>query len=141
MVEFLDVILDFENECYKPYSKPGDRPLYVNKQSNHPPAILKNIPLAVYKRLNLISSTKEIFDTAAPLYQAELNRAGYDHKLEYSETCKSNPKKRKKNKIWFNPPFLMTLKINVGQKFLRLLDKHFPKRSLLYPIFKRKKLS
>ena len=139
VVEFLDVILDLENECYKPYIKPGDRPLYVNKLSNHPPAILKNIPLAVNKRLSSISSSKEIFDAAAPLYQAELDRAGYDHQLVYSEVSNSKPKKGNKNKIWFNPPYCMTLKTNVGHKFLKLLDKHFPKGSPLYPIFNRKK--
>ena len=50
VVQFLDVTLDLESEVYKPYIKPGDRPLYVNSQSNHPPSILKNIPLAVNKR-------------------------------------------------------------------------------------------
>ena len=34
----------------------------------------------------------------------------------------------------------MSLKTNVGHKFLRLLDKHFPKGSSLYPIFNRKKI-
>ena len=43
VVEFLDVVFDLQNESYKPYLKPGDRPLYVNRKSNHPPNILKNI--------------------------------------------------------------------------------------------------
>ena len=34
----------------------------------------------------------------------------------------------------------MTVKTNVGHKFLKLLDKHFPKGSPLYPIFNRKKV-
>ena len=83
VVQFLDVTLDLRNEVFKPYIKPGDRPLYVNSQSNHPASILKNIPLAVNKRLCKISANKEIFEAAAPLYQAELNRAGYKHKLEF----------------------------------------------------------
>ena len=61
VVQFLDVTLDLENEVYMPYIKPGDRPLYVNSRSNHPPSILKNIPLAVNKRLSNISANKEIF--------------------------------------------------------------------------------
>ena len=67
VVEFLDVVLDLENEKYCPFIKPGDRPKYVNANSNHPPAILKNIPLAVNRRLSSISSSKEVFDQAAPL--------------------------------------------------------------------------
>ena len=31
----------------------------------------------------------------------------------------------------------MNLKTNVGQKFLRLLDKHFPRGSVLYPLINR----
>ena len=138
-VQFLDVTLDLENECYKPYIKPGDRPLYANRKSNHPPAIVKNIPLAVNRRLSSISSSKDIFDAAAPLYQAELDRAGYDHKLEYSEVPEPK-RKRKKKIIWFNPPYCKTLRNNIGQKFLRLLDKHFPKGSILYPLINRYKV-
>ena len=85
--------------------KPGDRPKYVNAKSNHPPTILKNIPLAVNKRLSCISSDKEVFDNAAPLYQEELDRAGYSHKLEYQEEPPKGKRKRHKKIIWFNPPF------------------------------------
>ena len=42
VVEFLDVVFDLQSDTYRPFLKPGDRPLYVNKQSNHPPSILKN---------------------------------------------------------------------------------------------------
>ena len=139
IVQFLDVTLDLASESYKPYIKPGDRPLYVNKESNHPPAVVKNIPMAVNRRLSAISSSKEIFDAAAPLYQAELNRAGYDHQLEFSEVSEKR-NKRQRAVIWFNPPYCMNLKTNVGQKFLRLIDKHFPKGSELYPVFNRTKM-
>jgi hypothetical protein len=40
-VNFLDVTLDLESGLYKPYRKPGDRPLYVSAHSNQPPLILK----------------------------------------------------------------------------------------------------
>ena len=100
VVQFLDVTLDLENESYKPFIKPGDKPIYVNKQSNHPPAVVKNIPLAVNRRLCSISSSKEIFDAAVPIYQSELNRAGYNHKLEFTEI--GEPKRKRKRKVvWF----------------------------------------
>ena len=44
VVEFLDVVFDLQSDTYRPFLKLGDRPLYVNKQSNHPPSILNNIP-------------------------------------------------------------------------------------------------
>ena len=83
VVQFLDVTLDLADESCKPYIKPGNCPKYVNMQSNHPPSILRNIPLAVNRRLSSISSNKQLFDAAVPLYQAELDHAGYKHKLEY----------------------------------------------------------
>ena len=60
-VDFLDVTLDLDKELYKPYRKPGDRPLYVNSWSNHPPGVISNIPAGINKRLNEISSNKEVF--------------------------------------------------------------------------------
>ena len=36
-VNFLDVTLDLKNGTYRPFSKPGNIPLYVNSKSNHPP--------------------------------------------------------------------------------------------------------
>ena len=35
-VEFLDVTFDLYNNLYKPYKKSKNKPIYVNKQSNHP---------------------------------------------------------------------------------------------------------
>ena len=140
VVEILDVKLDLENESYGPFFKPGDKPIYVNSKSNHPPAILKNIPLAVNRRLSTISSSKEIFDREVQVHQNELNRAGYSHKLEFVKITPEPKRKGKKKQIWFNPPYSMNVKTNVGRKFLRLVDKHFPRGSILYPLFNRSKL-
>ena len=49
-VQFLDVCLDLETGIYKPFMKPGDMPKYVNAQSNHPPMILRNLPLGINRR-------------------------------------------------------------------------------------------
>ena len=84
-----------------------------------------------------ISSSKEVFDQSVPLYQDALEKAGYDHKLEYQETYQAKKRKRKKSIIWFNPPFSMRLKTNVGKKFLALIDKHFPKGHILHPLINR----
>ena len=35
--------------------------------------------------------------------------------------------KRKRNIIWFNPPYSTNVKTNVGKTFLQLVCKHFPK--------------
>ena len=73
VVSFLDVQLDLERDIYRPFIKPNDKPNYVNSQSNHPPGIIKNIPISINKRLSNISANKEVFDQAATVYQADLN--------------------------------------------------------------------
>ena len=142
-MEFLDVLLDLEDGTFRPYIKPGDKPVYVSSLSNHPPAVLKNLPVGINKRLSRLSATKEIFDQTAPLYQAELDRNGYNHKLQFEppETIKKKRTRRKRNRIvWFNPPFSLDVRTNVGKKFLRLIDKHFPPGNILHPVFNRRTL-
>ena len=84
-VNFLDVTLDLSEGTYRPYRKPGDKPLYVDSWSNHPPRVLQNIPTGINRRLCEISSNKEVFLEAIPPYQVELDRCGYTHKLEWME--------------------------------------------------------
>ena len=55
IVNFLDVTLDLSTGIYKPYMKPNNTILYVNRLSNHPPAVIKNIPENVNRRLSSIS--------------------------------------------------------------------------------------
>ena len=97
VVNYLDVTLDLETGLYRPFRKPGDRPLYVSALSNHPPQILKNLPAGIERRLSDNSASKEIFDNAAPIYQAELDRCGYKHKLEYNPR-EINPSKKKRTR-------------------------------------------
>jgi hypothetical protein len=37
-------VFDIEKDTYKPFIKPNDTPIYVNRQSDHPQTILKNTP-------------------------------------------------------------------------------------------------
>ena len=146
-VNFLDVTLDLSNESYKPYRKPNDKPLYVHVDSNHPPNVLKQIPLGINKRLATISSSKEAFDRAAHDYQKALRESGHMHKLEMQHErhaqTQSNAEDRRKQKrkvIFYNPPFNKALKTKFGRKFLDLVSKHFPRHHKLYPILNRNTL-
>ena len=82
-VNLLDVTLDLRNESYKPYRKPIDNPLYINASSNHPPSIIKQLPKNISKRISEISSSKEIFDQAAPYYNNALKASGYKERIAY----------------------------------------------------------
>ena len=67
-VNFLDITLDLRTGTYKPYMKENDTPLYVHSGSNHPPRVLKNIPISVNRRLSKIRSylTKQSLHTKKP---------------------------------------------------------------------------
>ena len=67
VVNFLDVTFDLNTGLYKPYMKPNNIPVYVNRNSNHPPSILRNIPESVNRRLSNISANEKIFEESAPL--------------------------------------------------------------------------
>ena len=44
---------------------------------------------------------------------------------------------RSRNVIWYNPPFSKNVKTNIAQKFLQLIDKHFPPSNKLSKLFNR----
>ena len=125
-VDFLDVTLNLKDNTISPFRKPNDTPSYLNSSSNHPPSILKNIPIAVNKRLSELSSNKEIFDAAAPPYQEALKQSGFNFKLDYSPPPPKNSKRNRSRKIlWFNPPYAANVSSNIGANFLKILDKVF----------------
>ena len=141
IANFLDITLDLSTGVYKPYMKENDHPVYVNMKSNHPPLVLKNIPMGVSNRLNRISSSKEVFDAAKTPYQEALTKSGYDHVLEYTPHQDLGTQKKKKNRrksvTWFNPPFSLNVKSRVGKDFLTLLDTSFPPSNPLHKLFTR----
>ena len=80
-INFLDVTLDLKSGKHSPYTK-GNTTLYVHKQSDHPPSILRNIPKSINRRLSEISSDKDCFDKAKDPYQDALNKSGYKYNLQ-----------------------------------------------------------
>ena len=140
VVQYLDVELNLEKGSFRPYMKPGDTPLYVHIKSNHPPAITKNIPASINRRLSNLSSDEEMFDSVAPIFQKALENAGYTVKLKYkpqqSNKSKTN-RNRKRKIIWWNPPYSSSVKTKVGQQFFKLLEKHFPKEYTLRRILNK----
>ena len=121
-------------------------------QSKHPLNILRNLPKAVAKRISSISADEGVFNGDAPpppqppptptppppLYNDALHASGHAVNIEYVETEEKQSKhQRKRDIIWFNPPFSKSVSTNVGAAFLRLITKYFPKTSILHTIFNR----
>lgn len=139
IVNFLDVTLNLQDGTYKPYTKPANIPLYIHKSSNHPPSILKNIPLAINNRLSTISSNEKCFDSECKVYQEALDRSGYTHKLKFNKPpTKSHEKPtRKRNIVWFNPPFSKSVGLDMGRKFLNSVKDTFTTDHPLRKIFNK----
>lgn len=138
IVDFLDVTLDLDNNTYRPYNKPNNVPLYVHCKSNHPPSIIKNIPASINRRLSEISSDEQVFNQAAPVYQNALRKSGYNYELKYQPSVQGNRHRCRHRKVtWYNPPFDLTVKTDIGRAFLKILKESFGENNPLKNIFNK----
>ena len=133
--DFLDITLNLNSGKFWPYRKPNNQPLYIHAASNHPPIIKKHLPSMIAKRVSEISCNKGEFKKAIPLYNEALKNSGYASSLTFQqEQSKRKSRARKRNVIWFNPPYSDSVKTNVGKEFFRLLSEHFPSHHKLRKI-------
>ena len=100
---------------------------------------MRELPESICKRLSHLSSKKEIFQKAVPLYFVK--KSGFNELLVFipkAKTSNNTNKKQLKSKIiWFNPPFSPSGKTNIGWTFLKLLKLDFPKSNRLHKIFNK----
>ena len=142
-VDFLDVRFDLVNNTYQPYRKPNNEPIYINKRSNHPPNILKELPKAINKRISDISCNENVFNNAKITYEKALKNSGFTEGFTYikpdnlTNINREVKKKRKRKIIWYNPPFSLNVKTNVGKVFFKILRKNFPKTNPMSKIFNK----
>ena len=110
-----------------------------SKNSNHPPQIIKKLPKTIDDRVCRNSSNAEIFHASKIEYEAALKNSWYKNVgFKYNLVNKNNNRRnRQRNIIWFNLPFSPAVSTNVANRFLDLLDKHFPPNNRLHKICKR----
>ena len=150
MVDFLDVRFNSNEQSYEPYRQPNNEPVYINIQSNHPPNRTADVPKAISNRLANISCNKNVFDRNVGIDQAALKNCGFDGKITYNNQSEqasnvnieeaNQARKRQRAIIWYNPPYSMNVKTNIGKTFLKLLQKHFPLIHPMYTIFNKNKI-
>lgn len=82
-VEFLDVKVILENGSLKTdlYTKPADAFLYLNKESDHPTHITKNIPKGQFIRIRRICSEKEDFFSNCEMLSSFFIKRGYKQQM------------------------------------------------------------
>ena len=137
VVDYLDITLDLEVNKHFPFHKA--KPIYINKDSNHPQHIIKEIPNMIQKRITMLSSDEEIFKNAIGPCREALLKSGYDVKegsandLKFTPNTKKQKRKRKSRPtIYFNPPFSLSVETNIGARFLHPINKNFPIGSTKY---------
>ena len=128
-IDFLDVVLDLNENSFRLSRKRNSETVYVYNLSNHPKYIRKQIPNNVNKRLNKLSKGNKEFDLIKKNYQDALTQSEYDFDLNYNDdkTTQENKGKRKRRRkiIYFQPPFSRNVTTPIGKKFLNLVKKHF----------------
>ena len=88
-----------------------------------------------------ISSNKNVFTQSIPMYQVALQKNGFTGQIKsitsnkYRDSNTEEKKHRKRKIIWFNPPYSMNVRINIGKTFLKLMRKHFSNGNPLHKIF------
>ena len=108
--------------------------------------MLKQLTKPIEKRISENSSNIEVFNQSITLYKDALRESNFSDNLRYkTPTTKNideeNQKcKRKRNIIWFNPPYSKNVKTNIGKTFLQLVSKHFPKTHDMHKIFNKNTL-
>ena len=131
---YLDVTFNLNEGIYKPYTKPNNEIKYIHKNSNHPLSVIRQITLSIIEsRLSTLPFNEKIFQEAVPPYHKALQSSGCRHTLTYKRPKNNNnstninkiKRNRKRQIIWFNPPFNLKTKTKIGKLFLNLLDKHF----------------
>ena len=150
--DFLDVSLDLFNDCYSPFRKPNSTISYIHKESNHPHLVKKSLTGMIEKRINALSKNEQIFNNSKTEYEAALKNAKHRSNLRFNKEKpnddqngnekaeKTKKKARKRRCIFYNPPYCLSVKTNIGRSFLRLLDKHFPKGHEYGKLFNRSKV-
>ena len=139
ITNYLDITLNLNDGSYRPYRKPNEETNYIHVNSDHPPSIIKEIPRSIEKRLSTLSSSENIFQESAVYYEKCLKNSGHKTKLQYQQPKENNQnkKKRKRNIIWFNPPYSKSVKTNIGRIFIKLISKHFPPNHKFVKIFNK----
>ena len=76
IVNYLNVTLNLNDGSFRPCHKLDDIIQYINKESNHPPNLIKHLQASIEKRLSNNSPEEKIFKESAIYYEDTLNKAG-----------------------------------------------------------------
>ena len=70
--------------------KPNNEIKYIRKDSNHPPSVIRQIPLSIESSLSTLAFNEKLLQEAVPPYQKALQISGYRHTLTYKRPKNNN---------------------------------------------------
>ena len=82
-IDSLDITFDLVNNIYKPYHRPNNKPLYINKHSNHPPNIVEQLPKSIEKCISETSSNTDVFNRSITVYNDALHESNFKETLQF----------------------------------------------------------
>ena len=88
-------------------------------------------------RTSSTSGAPKGFDEAAQVYNTTLKTSGIQTEYRISENRSKTKNSRKKNMLWYNPPYSNNVATNVGKEFYQLIGKHFLPHHRLHKIINR----
>ena len=116
--DFLDVTFNLATKNYFPFRK-ANTPLYINAFSNHPLAIIKQLPKMISKRISDLSCNKEEFDKVKSVYESVLKDSGHFSSMSYNNNNTQNARRNGNKKvICSNSPYSQNVKTNIGKLFI-----------------------
>ena len=125
-----DFTFNYEIEKYFPFGKANNTPLYINTFSNHPPTIIKQLPKMISKRnLNLSCSNKEL-DKVKCVYETALKDSEHFSSISFNIRNTQNVRRNRNN-----PVYNQNLKMNIGNLFMKLVNKNFLNNNINQKIF------
>ena len=89
----------------------------------------------INKRISTLSCNEHEFKKAKRLYESALKSSGFNYSMKFGAPAENARRNRNRKIIWFNSPYRLTVKTNIGKVFLKLVRKHFPRSHKLSKIF------
>ena len=109
----------------------------MQKESNHPMHVKKEMPQMIGRRNSDLSSSKGVFEAEVAVYSGALKASGYNNEPRNAEKTINKKRSWRRNMIWLNPPWNDEVSTNDAKKFLSMIDRHFPTGSALGKHFNR----
>ena len=90
--------------------------------------------------MTTISRNESSFNRSKQHYQKALAKGGHKHDLKYNTSDDKKTYRKRKNNLYFTPPFCLLVETKSGKRFLEIISRNFGAMHPYHKIFDRKLL-